>query len=60
MDFLELREAARRLYDAHGDKSEFEAAQKARACRENGETEQAEDWQRIRELISEMRGPHAS
>ncbi len=60
MEFLELREAARRLYDAHGDKSEYEAAQKARICQENGETDEAADWQRIRELIAEMRGPHVS
>ena len=60
MEFLELREAARRLYDAHGGKSEFEAAQKARICREKGALDEAADWQRIRELIAEMRAPHAS
>ncbi|MEM1199002.1 MAG: hypothetical protein AAGI06_06790 [Pseudomonadota bacterium] len=55
-----IQEHARRLYEAHGDKAEFEAAQKARMHEEQGETEQAESWRKVREVINQMRGPHAS
>jgi len=55
-----IQEHARRLYDAHGDKAEYEAAQKARSHEEKGEHEQAETWRKVRESISRMRGPHES
>ncbi len=60
MNFLGLQESARKLYEAHGDKAEYEAAQHARQHKENGDDEQAKDWHRIREIIAEMRGPHLS
>ena len=60
MNFLELQESARKLYQAHGDKAEFEAAQHARQHHEKGDEEQAKDWRRIREVIAQMRGPHSS
>ncbi len=56
----QIREHARMLYQAHGDKAEFEAAQKARAFEESGDEAQAREWRAIREAIHEMRGPHAS
>ena len=55
-----IQEHARRLYEAHGDKAEFEAAQKARQHEEKGELEQAASWRKVRDAISEMRGPHES
>ena len=55
-----IQEHARRLYQAHGDKAEFEAAQKARQHEDNGETEEAATWRKVREAINQMRGPHAS
>ncbi|MEM8689761.1 MAG: hypothetical protein AAGF81_20735 [Pseudomonadota bacterium] len=55
-----IQEHARRLYEAHGDKAEYEAAQKARMHDERGEPEEAESWRKVREAISQMRGPHAS
>ncbi len=60
MTFLEIQESARKLYEAHGDKAEFEAAQKARQLADDGEEDQASDWKRIREVIAQMRGPHSS
>lgn len=60
MTFMEVQESARKLYEAHGDKAEFEAAQKAQALKEKGEAEQAKDWHRIRDVIAQMRGPHES
>jgi hypothetical protein len=60
MDVLEIQESARKLYQAHGDKAEFEAAQKARHFKDVGNAEEAEDWKRIREVIAQMRGAHYS
>jgi len=56
MNVLEIHESARKLYEAHGDKAEFEAAQKARQLKENGKEDEAADWQKIREAIAQMRG----
>lgn len=56
VNILEVHESARKLYQAHGDKAELEAAQKARSLRESGHVDEAENWQRIREAIAQMRG----
>jgi len=56
MNMMEIHENARRLYQAHGDKAELEAAQKARLLKEKGNVEEAEDWVKIREAIAQMRG----
>ncbi len=60
MNFMEVQENARRLFDAHGDKAEAEAAQKARELEDKGDNEQAGHWRRIRDVIAQMRGPHES
>ena len=60
MNAVEIQDCARRLYEAHGDKAELEAAQHAKEQLEKGNKDDAEDWQRIREAIALMRGPHAS
>lgn len=56
MNVLEIHESARKLYEAHGDKAEFEAAQKARQLKDSGKEDEAADWQKIREAIGQMRG----
>jgi hypothetical protein len=56
----EIEEYARSLFEAHGDRAEYEAAQRAHKCEEAGDKEQAEDWRKIRDAISQLRGPHAS
>lgn len=56
MQETEILGYAQRLFDAHGDKAEFEAAQKERECEEKGDTEGAADWAKIRLAIHEMRG----
>ena len=60
MNTIEIHECARSLYEAHGDKAEFEAAQKASQLLKKGNTQEARDWKRIREAIAEMRGAHFS
>ncbi len=60
MDITQIEDYAQRLYAAHGDKAEAEAAQKASAAEEAGDTKQAEDWRRIRSAIRTLRGANAS
>ena len=60
MDETQIHDYASRLLRAHGDHAEAEAAQKARRFEDDGETEQAKAWQRIRASIAAMRGPHVS
>ncbi|PWK62106.1 hypothetical protein [Roseicyclus mahoneyensis] len=60
MDHKDLVQYARSLFDAHGDKAEAEAAQKAAAAREAGMTDDAEKWDKIRFHIKELRGPRAT
>jgi hypothetical protein len=52
----EVADYAKRLLDAHGGKAEAEAAAKVRQFEQNKDSEQAENWRRIRAAISEMRG----
>ena len=60
MEASKITEYAHALYDAHGDKAEFEAAQKARVLRDRGKLAEAETWHSIRKAISEMRGVRES
>lgn len=60
MEPRQVTQHARALYDAHGDKSEVEAAQKAKACRDAGKVDEAEDWAAIREAIRILRGANQS
>ncbi len=55
-----IEEHARKLRDALGNKAIAEAAQKAKAFEQQGDTEQAKDWRRIEAALREMQGPHAS
>jgi hypothetical protein len=60
MDSMAIHDYARRFIGAHGDKAEFEAAQRATICERQGEKDQADDWRRIQAAIKEMRGPRVS
>lgn len=60
MQMTMIDDYARRLYTAHGDRAEFEAAQRARECEDQGRLETAEQWRRIRGRIRLIRGPNAS
>jgi hypothetical protein len=60
MEYIKIAEYARALYEAHGDKAEAEAAQKAKQHEDAGDTEEAETWRAIRKAISDMRGAHES
>lgn len=56
MDQKHRMQYARSLYDAHGDKAEAEAAQKAAAARAAGHAANAANWEKIRAHIRDMRG----
>ncbi len=60
METSKIAEYARALYDAHGDKAEAEAEQKARKAREAGDDAQAAIWREVRSAISGIRGAHES
>lgn len=60
MNITEIHEHAQKLYAAHRDRAEFEAAQHARKCQESGNEQEAEDWRRIRSAIRQLRGPNES
>jgi hypothetical protein len=64
-DTMRMRETdvhdyARQLLEAHGDGAVAEVAQKACACEQQGQAEDAESWRRIEAAMMLMRGPHAS
>jgi len=60
MQEIDIHDYARQLLDAHGDKGVVEAAQKARALEQQGESEQAETWRHIEAALKLMRGAHES
>ncbi|MEQ8367377.1 MAG: hypothetical protein RIB61_11770 [Roseicyclus sp.] len=51
---------ARALYTAHGDRAEYEAQQRRLQAEQDGATDRAESWRKIRLTIREMRGASAS
>ena len=60
MEVAKIAQYARSLYNAHGDKAEAEAAQRAKAHEEKGEHEEAETWRSIQVAIKEIRGARAT
>jgi hypothetical protein len=60
MQTKDIIQYAHALYDAHGDKAEAEAAQKAVAAKAEGNAEDAAKWDKIRAHIKEIRGPKAT
>jgi Ala-tRNA(Pro) deacylase len=56
----DIHDYARQLLEAHGDKAIAEVAQRACACQEQHQDEDAETWRRIEAAMKLMRGPHAS
>jgi len=60
MQAAQVQDYARQLFEAPGVKAISEAAQKARACEEQGDREQAQTWRRVEAALMQMRGPHLS
>ena len=57
---VEIQDYARQLLEAHGDKAIAEAAQKACALEQQGQSEEAETWRHIEAALKLIRGPHVS
>jgi len=60
MEMAKITQYARALYEAHGDKAEAEAAQKAKAHEDAGDASEAETWRAVQRAIREIRGAHES
>lgn len=58
MDTADIAQYARALYEAHGDKAEAEAAQRAQAADAAGDADKAESWNKVRAAIRQLRGPN--
>ncbi len=60
MTAVHIDDYAQKLYAAHGDHAEYEAAQRAKASEERGDESAAEQWRKVRAAIRVIRGPNAS
>ena len=60
MQASKVHDYARLLLRLHGDKARVVAAQKCVESERRSNHQEAEDWRRIRDAITEMRGPHVS
>lgn len=60
MPAVHIDDYAQKLYAAHGDQAEYEAAQRARASEERGDESAAEQWRKVRAAIRVIRGPNVS
>jgi hypothetical protein len=60
MDASQIDDVAQRLYRAHGDRAEYEAAQKAKQCESAGAEDEARSWRGVRERIRILRGANES
>ena len=60
MTAIQIDDYAQRLYAAHGDRAEYEAAQRAKESEAKGDAQAAEQWRQVREAIRMMRGPNES
>lgn len=60
MQEIDIHDYARQLLDAHGDRAIVEAAQKASALEQQGQSDKAQTWRQIEAALKSMRGPHVS
>ena len=60
MEETVIAEYACQLRETHGDRAIAEAAQRAIACEERHEKEEAQTWRHVEATLKEMRGPSVS
>jgi hypothetical protein len=60
MDASQIHECAKRFIEVHGDNAEAQAAQRTHKFEQLKDTEQADIWRRIRQMIHEWRPAHQS
>ena len=54
----QIHTIARQMLEKHGPGAIAQAAQKAVACENRGEADEAREWRHIEEAMKMMRGPH--
>ena len=57
---MQVHDIARQMLERHGGEAIAQAAQKAVACEEHGDMEEAREWRHIEAAMKMMRGPHQS
>ena len=60
MEETMIAEYARQLMEAHGDRAIAEAAQRAVACEQQNNKEEAKTWRHVEAALKALRGPSAS
>jgi hypothetical protein len=60
MNATDISAFAHHLFETQGAKAIAEAAQKADSFRQAGDQEQATIWERVEEVLREIRGPRHS
>jgi hypothetical protein len=60
MEETVIAEYARQLLEAHGDRAIAEAAQRAAACEQRNDKEEARTWRHVEAALKAMRGPSVS
>lgn len=60
MEETMVSEYARQLREAHGDRAIAEAAQRAVACEQQNDREEARTWRQVERALKAMRGPGVS
>ena len=60
MEETMIAEYARQLMEAHGDRAVAEAAQRAVACEQQNNKEEAKTWRHVEAALKALRGPSAS
>lgn len=59
-DAKSTHQAARALVERYGDAARREAARRETDAREAGRTDEAEDWRRVRGVLSEFAGARST
>jgi hypothetical protein len=60
MSEMQVHTIARQMFEKHGPEAIAQAAQRALACENDGDVEEAREWRHIEEAMKMMRGPHQS
>jgi hypothetical protein len=60
MSETQVHTIARQMFEKHGPGAIAQAAQRALACENGGDAEEAREWRHIAEAMKMMRGPHQS
>ena len=60
MSETQLHTIARQMFEKHGPAAIAQAAQRALACENDGDADEAREWRHIEEAMKMMRGPQKS